>query len=144
MRLQEPLRWIATPLGLALGCALGLWLYMSLAWPIGFGAALRCLFSGAAPDTCTTLSEQVRFWVWTVTSGILAGSLSVLLAVTAAPRSRNIVRIVAIIVPPLCWLVLGSWNFYDTALWALVLTSITGGLLAAWLLGRVHRRSVHT
>jgi hypothetical protein len=127
------LRWLATPAAIAMACAAGAWLYLVTAFGIGLGAGLRCLFRGDEAGTCITTSESVRFWSWTVASGVVSGIASVLLAVFAAPAHRSIVRFVATLVPPLAWLWFGSWNFADPAAVVLAASSLGGGLFS-WLM----------
>jgi hypothetical protein len=72
----------------------------------------------------------LRFWLLAaVSGGLVSGFASVLLAVLAAPRFRNVVRALSMLVPPIWWLSLGAWNLADPALLVLVATSVFGGFL---------------
>src|SRR5262245_10150939 len=104
-------RWLATPLAIAIACAAGCWLYIETAFWMGLAPGLRCLFAGQAAGTCMTSAETIRFWTWAVASGALSGMASVLLAVSAAPRYRTRVRLVATLATPVIWLWFGDWNW---------------------------------
>jgi len=127
------LRWLATPAGIVVACAAGIWLYLETAFGIGLGAGLRCLFSNKDPGTCITTSETIRFWVWAVASGALSGLGSVLLAVLAAPHHKGNVRLIATLVPPIAWLWVCDWDLHDSTAAVLVASSIVGGF-ASWLI----------
>jgi len=127
------IRWLATPLGIALACAGGFWLYLETAFGIGLSAGLRCLFGGKDPGTCITPFESIHFWGWAVASGVLSGLASVSLAVLAAPQHRDKVRLVATLIPPVAWLWFCDWDLSDLIATVLVASSLAGGLLS-WLL----------
>jgi hypothetical protein len=126
---SQAIRWIAAPAGVFAACLAAAWFYLSFAFPIVFGASLRCLFAGAEPGACVTDSESLTFWLLAAVSGLASGLGSVLLAVLAAPRFRNVVRALSMLVPPIWWLSLGAWNLADPALLVLVATSVFGGFL---------------
>jgi len=130
------LRWLATPAGVALACAAGIWLYLETAFGIGLGAGLRCLFGGKEPGTCATPSETVRFWIWAVASGALSGLASVLLAVLAAPKHRRKVRLIAALAAPLAWLWFFDWDLSDPTALVLMASSLAGGFISWFILPR--------
>ena len=133
------LRWLATPIGIAVACAAGIWLYLETAFGIGLDAGLRCLSGGQEAGTCITPSESVRFWSWAVASGTLSGLASVLLAVLAAPQHRRAVRVIATLIPPVVWLWFWNWNLSESAAAVLVISSLAGGLMSWLVLSRLLR-----
>ena len=137
---RHVLRWLAIPAGIAVACAAGLWLYFETAFSIGVSASLKCLFSTKAADSCTTHFVDFRFWSWAVVSSALSGLVSVLLAVVAAPRQRDKVRLCATLIPPICWLWFFDWDLSDSTAVVLVASAFVGGFLAWPILPRLLAR----
>jgi hypothetical protein len=134
------LRWLATPVAIAIACAAGIWLYLETAFGIGVSAGIRCFFGGQEPGSCITPSENLRFWIWTVASGALTGVASVLLAVLAAPGHRPgiraRIRAIAMLIPPIAWLWFFDWDPTEATALVLMASSLAAGFISGLLLAR--------